>query len=142
VILLDTNVLLYAFGGDHPYRTPCKGIFDALARSQIAAAITDVVLCEFVYATERREPRSTSAARARDVLTAVTEVVRGDLDIRRKAIEIYGTHRGMQINDAMIAATSMVCQLPLVSADRAFDRVPGLRNMRPDDPAALDRDLR
>jgi uncharacterized protein len=142
VILLDTNVLLYAFGGDHRYRAPCAAIVDALARSQIAAAITDVVLCEFVYATARREPRATSAARAHDVLTAVTEVVRSDPDIRRQAVDLYETHADLQINDAMIAATSMICQLPLVSADRAFGNVPGLRYFAPDDPSVLERDLR
>jgi predicted nucleic acid-binding protein len=142
VILLDTNVLLYAVGGEHPLRAVSAAIVAAVGETRIHAGITDITLAEFVHATARRNSRPEAVARSHHLLGWVTEVVVADPDVRRRALQLYADHDRLQINDALIAATSMLFQMPLVSADRAFDGIAGLRWFSPEAPEVLDPDLR
>ena len=45
MIVVDSNVLLYAVGTDHPYREASHRLFDAVAAGALAAPTTpDVIL--------------------------------------------------------------------------------------------------
>ncbi len=138
MILLDTNVLLYAIGGDHPLKIPCNAIVSAVGAATITAAIADISVSEFVHATSRRRTRSDTAALMNSLLGWVTEVITCDADVRRQALDLYVKHERLMINDAVIAATSMHFQTPLVTADRALFDVPDLRVYPPDAPEVLD----
>jgi uncharacterized protein len=53
VILLDTTVLVYAKGEDHPLHDPCRDLIAAIADRRLDATTTVEVIQEFVSTSER-----------------------------------------------------------------------------------------
>lgn len=137
MILLDSNVLLYATGGEHALREPCRAILSAVGEGAIVGHVTDIVLVEFVYARARRAGRESASQLARDVIDTVASVVTVTDRARRRAIALYATSIRLSINDAYIAATSLEHGLDLVSADQDFVEVPGLTVLAPDSAEAV-----
>jgi len=105
--LLDTNVFIYAQGGPHPYREPCRAV---LAGADPEAYGVDVLaFLPDPFPISRRE-------------------VEG-------AADLVGTHPRLYPRDAIHAAVVLAYGLEgTVSTDRAFDRVAGLIRF---DPIAL-----
>ncbi|AGL26143.1 hypothetical protein J113_04715 [Mycobacterium tuberculosis CAS/NITR204] len=64
MIVLDTTVLVYAKGAEHPLRDPCRDLVAAIADERIAATTTAEVIQEFVHVRARRRDRSDAAALA------------------------------------------------------------------------------
>ena len=54
MIVLDTTVLVYAKGIDHPLRQPCRKLIDLIADGRIEATTTVEVIQEFVHVRARR----------------------------------------------------------------------------------------
>lgn len=65
MIVLDTTVLVYAKGAEHPLRDPCRDLVAAIADERIAATTTAEVIQEFVHVRARRRDRSDAAALGR-----------------------------------------------------------------------------
>ena len=57
MILLDTSVLVYAVGAEHPLREPCRAVIAAVGDGTIAATTTVEVLQEFAHVPARRRGR-------------------------------------------------------------------------------------
>lgn len=132
MILLDSNVLLYATGGMHPLREPCRAIVAAIARAAITAHLTDIVLAEFLHVRARRVGRPTAAQMASDFVDTVGSVLSvGDAG-RVRALSIFGATSRLGSNDALIAAVALENGLSLVSADQDFREVAELRLVAPD----------
>jgi predicted nucleic acid-binding protein len=71
MIVLDTTVLVYAKGADHPLRAPCRELIAALASGELAGAF-DAVLA--AAAIEIGASALVSADAAFGVVSAVTHV--------------------------------------------------------------------
>jgi uncharacterized protein len=61
VIVLDATVLVYAVGGKHPLRDPCRRLVDAVADGSLAATTTVEVIQELVHVRPRRRGRPDAA---------------------------------------------------------------------------------
>jgi predicted nucleic acid-binding protein len=66
VIVLDTTVLVYAVGAEHPLRAPSRGLVELVRDGSVLATTTLEVIQEFAHARARRRPRADAAARARE----------------------------------------------------------------------------
>ena len=44
MIVLDTTVLVYSVGSDHPLRAPCRSLIEAIGDGEIAATTTVEVI--------------------------------------------------------------------------------------------------
>jgi predicted nucleic acid-binding protein len=66
VILLDTTVLVYAKGQNHPLRDPCRELIEAVADRRIEATTSVEVIQEFVHVRARRRDRADAASLGRD----------------------------------------------------------------------------
>src|SRR4029079_3603694 len=64
VIVLDTSVLVYAVGGDHPLRERCASVFGAVADGRVVATTTVDVIQEFACVRARRVDGAEAAAQA------------------------------------------------------------------------------
>ena len=126
-LLLDTNVLLYARGRDHPQREPSRRLLSAAARATVSAAASVEALQEYTHVLLRRSDvtRADALASARRV-RALLRWHPVDIDVWDVASEILATHEQLYPRDAIHAATAVLQQLTLVSADTVFDRVEGL----------------
>jgi predicted nucleic acid-binding protein len=142
VILLDTTVLSYAVGTDHPLRAPCRRLLEAHRDGAVEAATTVEALQEFVHVRSRRRSRDDAAALAREYAQALHLIPTGPDDLER-ALDLFVQHPALGAFDAFLAAVAVGRHLEaLVSADRAFGSVATLRWIDPGSPAAMDALIR
>ncbi len=131
MILLDTTVLAYAVGADHVLRPACRRLLQAHVRGEVQAATTVEVLQEFTHVRSRRRSREDAVDLARSFAAMLTLISSdaADLDL---GLTLYLAHPRLGAFDAMLAAVALNSRLDaLVSADRAFSEVPGLRWIDP-----------
>jgi uncharacterized protein len=127
VIVLDTSILVYAAGADHPLRAPSRRILEAASRGAMTAVTSTHVIEEFVHVRARRRSRDDAVELGRHL----TDLVDG--------LAIFAAHGGLGSFDAVLAAVAIRRgAVGLVAADRAFASVPGLPYVDPADPTALD----
>ncbi len=48
IVFLDANVVMYAVGGEHPYRLPCQKVMVAIASDALRAAIDTEIVQEIL----------------------------------------------------------------------------------------------
>jgi uncharacterized protein len=141
VILLDTTVLAYASGSDHPLREPCRQILEAQRAGLINVTTTVEVLQEFLHTASRRRTRENAVGLVQTLATAFDLVVTLPSDLER-ALELFPLHPKLGAFDAVLAAVALERRADaLISADRAFSSVSGLPWVDPATPA-LDALLR
>jgi len=121
-VILDTNALSAFVDGD-------AGVGDVL-RLQARAAIPVIVLGEFRYGiAESRHRRAYEAWLGSqlpyfDVLPVTDETALAYAALR---VALRRSGRPIPANDAWIAALALQHGLPVLSRDRHFDGVPGIR---------------
>jgi uncharacterized protein len=128
VIVLDTNVLLYAVGSEHPLRPPSRDLFETVASGEVAATTMPEVIQEFTHGYGRRRPRSQAALHARRFAALLEPLVETTSGVVAAALDLYESHQQLDAFDAFLAAAAIATGArALVSADRAFAAVDGLR---------------
>ena len=134
VIILDTSVLALATGSDHPSREPCRRILAAHRAGRVDATTTVEVLQEFLHIRARRRPRSDAARLTMSYFAAFDLLTTLPADLRR-AVDLFERHPGLGAFDAVLAAVTIERRADaLISADRAFGAVDGLRWVDPASP--------
>ena len=136
MIALDTTVLVYATGSDHPLREPCRRLVDAVAGGLLAATTTVEVIQEFTHVRARRTDRADASRLATSFTDLLAPLLPVGETALRLGLQIYAGASRLGAFDAVLAAASMAAGADaLVSADRAFTEVRGLRHLLPDDDA-------
>ena len=135
MIVLDTTVLVYAVGEEHPLREPCRSLVEAIADERVEATTTVEVIQEFVHVRARRRDRSDAAERGRELLRLLGPLITpGDAELAL-GLRLFEETDGLGMFDAVLAAATMQSQAhALVSADRAFASVRGLTHLDPGGP--------
>jgi uncharacterized protein len=128
VIVLDTTVLMYALGAEHPLREPSRRVLQAIGDGAVTATTTVDVIQEFVHGYARRRPRATAAAHARRYATLLEPLLAPTERGLEAGLRLFERHERLDAFDAVLAATAMEHGAEaLVSADRAFGEVRRLR---------------
>jgi predicted nucleic acid-binding protein len=126
VIILDTTVLAYAVGEEHPLREPCRRLLAAHAGGTIEATTTVEVLQEFAHVRARRRTREDAANLTRLYAVALNPIVTTTADLDA-GLSLFEKHPELGAFDAVLAAVAIARGAEaLVSADRAFASVPEL----------------
>lgn len=135
MIVLDTTVLVYAVGREHPLKEPARALVAAIAAGDVEATTTVEVVQEFVHVRARRHGRHDAASRGRELLRLLSPLLTpGEAELAM-ALGLYELHEKLGMFDAVLAATSMLSGVDaLVSADQAFADVPGLTHLEPASP--------
>lgn len=135
MIVVDSTVLVYAVGQDHPLRGPSRRLVSAITDGAIAATTVAGAIVEFAHVRARRYGRTDSTQLARryvDLLTPLLPVRREDL---RDGLDLFERHAGLSSFDAALAAVAANREAEaLVSSDRAFGSIPGLAYVDPAGP--------
>ena len=133
MIVLDTTVLVYAKGADHPLRDPCRRLIEAIAEGDIEATTTAEVIQEFAHVRARRRGRADAASLGRDyneLLSPLLPVSGEDLE---RGLVLFEQLEQLGAFDAVLAATAIAARAKaLVSADTAFAAIPQLPHVVPD----------
>jgi predicted nucleic acid-binding protein len=131
VILLDTTVLVYAVGHNHPLREPCRRLLQQHAVGRLECATTIDVIQEFAHVYARRRPRTEAVTLAHRYAEALPLAVTDPSDLQR-GLDLYEAHEALRCSDAVLAAVSLNHGLDgVASAERAFGTVPGLHWISP-----------
>lgn len=130
--LLDTTVLLYARGGEHRYRDPCRQLVRHLQDGSLVADASVELVQEFGHVLRRR---GLDGAAVRDQAFAAASLCRlhdfGQAELRL-ALNLIATVPALGMRDAVHSATALLHGIGLlVSSDKAFDGVPGLERVDP-----------
>ncbi len=136
MIVLDTTVLVYATGAEHPLRTPCRRLLDAVADDAVTVTTTVEVIQEFTHVRARRGTRADATAlavAAADLLAPLLPVPESAL---RDGLALYAASSRVGAFDAVLATAALAGGADaLVSADNAFAEVTGLRHVVPTEAA-------
>lgn len=141
-VLVDTNVILYAIGGPHPYAEPCRRILALAGEGRVEMeAPVDMVQEILHHRTRRLGDRRQAAAdaRAAAALCRLHAVEPQDAD---KAIELFAASSLLSARDAVFAAVAIRHDLTaILSADGDFDGLSYLRRLDPADLETVKREL-
>jgi predicted nucleic acid-binding protein len=133
MIVLDTTVLVYAKGAEHPLRDPCRELVAAIAERRVAATTTPEVIQEFVHVRARRRDRADAAALGRDyaeLLAPLLAVTHEDLV---RGLAWYESAERLGAFDAVLAAAAAGAGArAVVSADAAFGELGEIDHVVPD----------
>jgi len=133
MIVLDTTVLVYAKGSDHPLREPCRQLVQAIAEQRVAATTTVEVIQEFVHVRARRRGRDDAAELGRayaELLSPLLSVTADDLG---RGLDRYGRSDRLGAFDAVLAAAASTAGArALVSADVGFGALDDITHVTPD----------
>jgi predicted nucleic acid-binding protein len=139
VIVLDTTVLVYAKGGDHPLAEPCRRLIQSVGEGRIQATTTAEVIQEFVHVRARRRNREDASALGRAYLDLLSPLLSLDESMIRAGLRLFERNAQLGAFDAVLASAAMTAEAKaLVSADRSFASVRGLIHVDPL-TSALDR---
>jgi predicted nucleic acid-binding protein len=132
VILVDTNVLMYAAGAPHPNKEPSARFLERVADGEEDAVLDAEVLQEVLHryrALDRWEDGRRVFDLARVIFPVVLPVTADVLDRARTLLDAY-PH--LIARDGLHAAVVLHHELDgLCSYDRDFDPMPGIRRFEP-----------
>ncbi len=132
MILVDSNVLMYAAGSAHPNKSPSAALVDKVAAGDIDAALDAEVLQEVLHryrALNRWAVGREIYAEARRVFTTVLPITAAVMD---RAVTLIDTHGHPSARDAVHAAVVLEYGLEgICTFDRDFDHLPGIRRVAP-----------
>ncbi|MBJ7470647.1 MAG: type II toxin-antitoxin system VapC family toxin [Solirubrobacteraceae bacterium] len=136
MIVLDTTVLVYAVGADHPLRAPCQELVRAIADGEITATTTVEVIQEFAHVRARRRDRADAALHAADFADLLSPLIEVRESTLRAGLRRFADARQVGAFDAVLASAAADASHAevgtVVSADRAFAELPGIRHVFPD----------
>jgi uncharacterized protein len=135
VIVLDTTVLVYAKGAEHPLRGPCRDLVAAIAAGDVAATTTVEVIQEFVHVRARRRERADAAAVGRDYAELLSPLLLVEGEHLERGLALFERSPRLGAFDAVLAAAALdVGATALISADGGFAEVADLPHVTPDAP--------
>ena len=135
MIVLDTTVLVYAKGADHPLRQPSRSLLEAVAAGTVEATTTPEVIQEFVHVRARRRHRRDAAELGRSLVELLSPLLTIEEHHLLAGLQLFDRHPRLGPFDAVLAAAAIASGAEaLLSADRTFSDVRGLRHVVPGSP--------
>jgi predicted nucleic acid-binding protein len=136
-VFVDTNVMMYAAGGEHPLREACRLIVDGIGDRSIAGVTSVEVVQEIVHryvSIGQSRGGLDLAVRTLDLFAPVLPVTHA---LMRRVPELGRRYPGLSARDLVHVATCVHEGIvDLVSTDRGFDAVREVRRIPPEEFAA------
>jgi uncharacterized protein len=133
LIVLDTTVLAYAVGADHPLQEPCRRLVRAIADGEVVATTTIEVIQEFTHVRARRRDRKDAAELARDYIELLSPLLIVEEPDLREGLRMFEEHPEIGAFDAVLAAAAHAAGADaLVSGDSGFSAIANIHHVMPD----------
>ncbi len=132
MILVDSNVLMYAAGAAHHHKKPSMTLLQRIAFEEVEGIIDAEVLQEILHryrAINRWKGGCRAYDLARRVFQVVVPITADVVDDTRQLMDI---HDWLTARDALHAAVcGQIGADAICSYDRDFDRIAQLKRVRP-----------
>lgn len=137
---IDTAVIMYAAGRDHPLRVPCRAIVQRVLDGALDGVTSAEVIQEILHRFSAGPSRGLGAAMARNALDVFAPVLPVTHLVMERMPALVEQHPGLSARDLVHVATCFDEGIgTIVSPDRGLDGVPELVRVDPGDPTALER---
>ena len=131
-VFIDTAVIMYAAGSDHPLKEPCQDILRRVADGELDAETSVEVIQEIVHRFMALRRPEQGASIVRDALDLFAPVLPVTHAVMRRMPELLEAHPTLAARDLVHVATCLQEGIrDIVSPDRGFDAVPGIRRIDP-----------
>ena len=132
MILIDTNIIMYAAGAAHPHKRPSVQLLEQVARGDLEAIIDAETLQEILH-RYRSIKRWTDGRKVYDLARQLfPEVIPVTSEVLDHARQLLDANAGLMARDALHAAVVIGEGLEAICTyDRDFDGIPGVRRMEP-----------
>ena len=133
MILIDSNVFMYAAGAPHPNKNSSVALLEFVARGKVDAAIDAEVLQEILHRYRSIRRWKDGRALYDLVRSVVTNVIPVTAEILDETRVILDAHTSIAARDALHAAAARRAGASCIcSFDRDFDRIPGVIRREPE----------
>ena len=137
IVFVDTSVLMYAAGGEHPLREPCRTIVDGIGRRSISAVTSIEVVQEILHRYLSIGRAAGGIALAEQTMDLFAPVLPITHALMRRVPEIAQRYPGLSARDLIHVATCIHEGITeILSTDRGFDAVQEVRRIPPEEFAA------
>lgn len=132
MILIDTNVIMYAAGAEHPHKRPSVRLLEQVASSDVEAIINAETLQEILH-RYRSIKRWTDGRKVYDLARQIfPEIIPVTSEVLDQARRLLDMNARLMARDALHAAVVIGEGLDAIcSYDRDFDGIPGVRRIEP-----------
>lgn len=130
MILVDSNVLMYAASSEHPHKAPAVSFLNKVARGEVPAAIEAEVLQEIIHCY-RSLNRWIEGRRVYSLARSIfPEVLAVTAEVMDRAKELVDAYASLSARDAIHAAVVNVYRLDgICTFDRDFDAIRDCRRV-------------
>lgn len=133
-LFVDTNIVMYAVGAEHPYRRPCLDSLDRIIREQLAAVVSSEVHQEILHRYLALglpdQPRQVSV-HLETIIPVALPVTMTDV---RRARSLSVCYPDLKARDLIHVAVMLENGLShILSTDRHFDLVDEIERIDPRD---------
>ena len=137
MIFVDTNVLIYAAGAEHPLREPCSRIVEGIGSRAYTATTSVEVVQEIVHRYLSIGRAAGGLALAEQTLDLFAPVLPITHALMRRVPDLARRYPALTARDLTHVATCIHEGIAeIVSTDRGFDSVREVRRIAPEEFAA------
>jgi Predicted nucleic acid-binding protein, contains PIN domain len=133
-VFIDTAVIIYAAGGDHPLRDPCGRIIAGIGDGDIDAVTSAEVIQEILHrhlSVRRSKVARAQAIEALDLFAPVLPITHA---LMRRVPDLALRYPSLDARDLVHVATCIHEGITkIISPDRGFDQVAEVRRIDPAD---------
>jgi hypothetical protein len=135
--LLDAAIFMYAAGGPHPMRDPCKTVLARVAAGSLSATTSAEVVQEVLHRYRAIGRGAGGIAMAREILAAFQPVLSISDGVVRRLPDLAERYQVLSARDLIHAATCIEHGIGvIITPDRGFDEVGEIKRLDPFEAAA------
>lgn len=133
-VFIDTAVIMYAGGREHPMKQPCLAVLGAVADGRLDGVISTEVVQEIFHRFVAIQNRAVGVAMAEAALDLFSPLAPISENIIRRMPSLIVDHPSLSARDLIHVATCRALDIEvMVSPDTGFDEVDGLSRIDPVD---------
>lgn len=136
--LVDTGVFIYALGGEHRYREPCRLILREVQERRLAAEASVELIHELAYVRLRQVGSRADAVRSAHAVRRSFSLHAVETHDMERALDLWSEHQRLDVRDAIFAAQALNRGIDaILSPDTDFDGITALQRIDPADADAV-----
>ena len=131
---VDSNIIMYAVGAEHPYRRPCLDVLEQIIQERLPAVVSSEIHQEILYrylSLGQGQVAQEVSIRLETIIPNTLPVTLADIRRVRQLARLYPE---LKTRDLVHAAEMMENGLSrILSTDRHFDQVAEIKRIDPRD---------